>query len=39
MGFEPNSVPHFKGNKNGTVYLTTHRVSFKLQMTEGRVKH
>ena len=27
MGFEPNSIPHFKGNKHGTLYLTTHRVS------------
>ncbi|KAH3869202.1 WW domain-binding protein 2-like [Dreissena polymorpha] len=28
MGFEPSSVPHFKGNKTGTLYLTTHRVIF-----------
>lgn len=28
MGFEPSSVPHFKGNKHGTLYLTTHRVVF-----------
>ena len=28
MAFEmPGSMPHFKGNKKGRVYLTTHRVS------------
>ena len=27
MGFDmPGSLPHFKGNKKGRVYLTTHRV-------------
>ena len=28
MSFDmPGSMPHFKGNKKGRVYLTTHRVS------------
>lgn len=27
MGFDGVKLPHFKGNKKGTVYLTTHRVS------------
>lgn len=29
MGFDmPGSLPHFKGNKKGRIYLTTHRVIF-----------
>ncbi|KAL3876716.1 hypothetical protein ACJMK2_034518 [Sinanodonta woodiana] len=28
MAFDPSSIPHFKGNKHGTLYLTTHRVIF-----------
>lgn len=32
MGFDmPGNMPHFKGNKKGRVYLTTHRVSFDLE--------
>ena len=33
MGFEPSSVPHFKGNKLGTIFLTTHRVSIHVKNT------
>ncbi|KAL5017809.1 hypothetical protein ScPMuIL_003531 [Solemya velum] len=28
MSFEADGVPHFKGNKKGRIYLTTHRVIF-----------
>lgn len=27
MGFDGYKLPHFKGNKKGRLYLTTHRVS------------
>ena len=27
MGFDGVKLPHFKGNKKGRLFLTTHRVS------------
>lgn len=38
MGFDGVKLPHFKGNKKGTVYLTTHRVIFNNNSSSDMLK-
>lgn len=38
MGFEGVKLPHFKGNKKGRLYLTTHRVIFNNDSSSDMLK-